>query len=131
MVSRGGRRLDVDVHDVGVIDSTGVPAVGVPAVVSFRMTWRGAGRAHRRGQGLAVSPADAKAFLGRFFAARAQGTFSGASGAFTFQSDPGRGARTLFGVLGTEQTGALLPGAPGCEACARQQPTDPDGDTLW
>ena len=45
MVSDGGKRLDVDVRDVALIDSTGVPAADVPATVSFQMTWRGTGRA--------------------------------------------------------------------------------------
>ena len=127
VLSRGGKRLDVDVRDVAVIDSTGTPAVDVPATVSFRMTWRGIGKARRRGRGLAVDSGDPRAFLGRFYAAKARGTFSGTSGAFTFASDPKARMRTIFGVLGTEQTGALLPGAVRCDACGRPVVVPPAG----
>jgi hypothetical protein len=122
VVSGGGKRLDVDVRDVAVIDSTGVPATDVPATVSFQMTWRGRVGARRRGRGLAVGPGDPKAFVGRLFSAKAQGTFSGVSGAFTFTSNPNPRVRTIFAVLGTEQTGALIPGAVSCDACAHAQP---------
>jgi hypothetical protein len=129
VLSRGGKQLDVDVRDVAVIDST--PAATVPAIVSFQMTWRARGGARRRGRGLAVGAGDPRAFLGRFFAAKAQGTFSGTSGAFTFTSSPKPRARTIFAVLGTEQTGALLPGAVRCDACAHAQPVLPAPDDSW
>jgi len=131
VVSDGGKRLDVDVRDVAVIDSTGVPAADVPATVSFQMTWHGTGRARRRGRGLAVGAADPQAFLGRLFSAKAQGTFSGTSGAFSFTSNPRPRARTIFAVLGTEQTGALLPGFTSCDACAHGQPPVPGSDQPW
>lgn len=123
LLSRGGKQLDVDVRDVAVIDST--PA-NVPATVSFQMTWRGRGGARRRGSGLAVGAGDPRAFLGRLFAAKVQGTFSGTSGAFTFTSDPKPRARTIFAELGTEQTGALLPGSVRCDACAHAVVPAPD-----
>jgi hypothetical protein len=125
VVSDGGKRLDVDVHDVAVIDSVG----NAPSTVSFQMSWHATGRARRRGSGRAVSPADQRAFLGRFFAAKAQGTFSGVSGAFSFMSDPTTRQRTIFGVLGTEQTGALLPGAAICDACTHG--AAPGAAPLW
>lgn len=131
VVSAGGKRLDVDVRDVAVIDSTGVPAADVPATVSFQMTWRGSGRARQRGSGLAVGPDDPRAFLGRLFSARAQGTFSGVSGAFTFTSSPRPRAHTIFGVLGTEQTGTLLPGSASCDACAHVQQPVPGPAPAW
>lgn len=127
MVSDAGKRLDVDVHDVAVIDSVG----SVPTTVSFQMSWHGVGRARRRGRGLAVDPADPQAFLGRLFSAKAQGTFSGVSGAFSFTSDPKPRARTIFGVLGTEQTGALLPGAAICHACAHGRQPTVGADRPW
>jgi hypothetical protein len=126
VVSGGGKRLDVDVHDVPVIDST-----GVPATVSFQMTWRGRGGARRRGRGLAVGSDDPKAFVGRFFSAQARGTFSGVSGAFTFTSMPKPRVRTIFAVLGSEQTGTLIPGSAGCDACAHAQPTVPAPAEAW
>jgi hypothetical protein len=128
VVSQGGKRLDVDVRDLPVIDAT--PAE-VPATVSFQMTWRGRGRARQLGQGTAVPPTDAAAFLGRFFRARARGTFSGAAGSFTFQSNPKRRARSIFAELGTEQTGALLAGAVRCGGCARSGPGDPGSQYGW
>jgi hypothetical protein len=131
VVSDDGKRLDVDVHDVAVIDSTGAPAGDVPATVSFQMSWHGTGRARRRGRGLAVDPGDPQAFLGRLFAAKAQGTFSGVSGAFTFTSNPKPRARTIFAVLGTEQTGALLPGFTRCDACTHGQQPVPGSDQPW
>jgi hypothetical protein len=129
--SRGGRQLDVDVRDVAVIDSTGTPATDVPATVSFQMTWRGMGGARRRGRGVAVGSGDPRAFLGRFFPARTRGTFSGTSGAFTFSSDPKPRARTIFAVLGSEQTGALLPGSVSCDACAHARPVVPVPGDSW
>ena len=117
VTSRGGRQLDVSVHDLAVIDSTGTPAVDVPATVSFQMTWRATGPARRAGKGTAVAPTDPLAFLGRLARASARGTFSGASGTFTFQSSA-KPQKTIFGVLGAEQTGALMPGVVTCGACA-------------
>jgi hypothetical protein len=117
VASHGGKRLDVSVNDVAVIDSTGAPAVDVPATVSFQMTWRATSPARRAGKGTAVAPTDPEAFLGRLASARARGTFSGTAGSFTFRSVP-QPQRTIFGVLGTEQAGALLPGAVTCGACA-------------
>jgi len=116
VASPDGKQLTADVHDVAVIDAT--PAAEVPATVSFQITWRGRGRARDRGRGAAVSPTDPAAFVGRFFRARARGTFSGTAGGFSFQSSTKRGATSLFAELGTEQTGALLPGAIRCAACA-------------
>jgi hypothetical protein len=116
VVSRGGRQLDVDVHDVAVTDATS--GTEIPATVSFQMTWRGRGSARRLGRGNAVPPTDAAAFLGRFFRARAKGVFSGVAGSFTFQSNPKRRAQSLFAELGTEQTGALLAESARCAACA-------------
>ncbi len=117
VTSHGGKRLDVSVHDLAVIDSTGAPALDVPATVSFQMTWRAAGPARRAGKGTAVPPTDPQGFLGRLASARARGTFSGTAGSFTFQS-AAKPQRTIFGVLGTEQAGALLPGTVTCGACA-------------
>jgi hypothetical protein len=131
-VSGGGKRLDVDVRDVAVIDSTGAPTTDVPASVSFQMTWRGRGGARRRGLGLAVGSGDPSAFVGRFFSAKAQGTFSGVSGgALTFTSSPKPRLRTIFAVLGSEQTGALIPGSAGCDACAHAPPTVPAPAEPW
>jgi hypothetical protein len=112
--SGDGRRLDVDVHDVAVIDAT--PAE-IPATVSFQMTWRGTGRTRQLGSGSAVPPTDAAAFLGRLARARFRGTFSGGAAGFTFQSK--RRLRTIFAEVGTEQTGALLAGAVRCKPCSR------------
>jgi len=65
----------------------------------------------------AVAPADPLAYLGRLARASARGTFSGTSGTFTFQSSA-KPQKTIFGVLGTEQAGALLPGVASCGTCA-------------
>ncbi len=127
VVSRGGKQLDVDVRDVPVMDAT--PVV-LPATVSFRMTWRGKGVARRLGRGNAVGPTDPAAFLGRFLRAHATGTFSGTTGAFTFQSSPQRLARSVFAELGTEQTG-LLATAARCAACALSAPLDSGSLPRW
>jgi len=117
VTSRRGRRLDVSVHDLPVIDSTGASAGDVPAAVNFQMTWRATNAPRPAGKGTAVVPTDPEAFLGRLSRARARGTFSGTAGAFTFQSSP-TPQRIIFGVLGTERSGALLPGVVACGACA-------------
>ena len=125
VTSRRGRRLDVSVRDLPVIDSTGAPAAEVPAAVSFQMTWRATSATRPAGKGAAVAPTDPEAFLGRLARARARGTFSGTAGAFSFQSSA-KPQRTIFGVLGTEQSGALLRGAVACRACgAAPGPQDP------
>jgi len=126
-VSDGGKRLAVDVHDVAVIDSKG----NVPATVSFQMSWHGTGRAHRRGRGLAVDAGDPEAFLGRLFSAKARGTFAGVSGSFSFTSSPKPRVHTIFGVLGTEQTGALLPGFAKCDACTHAPQVAPGTEQPW
>jgi hypothetical protein len=117
VASPDGKQVTVDVRDVAVIDAT--TAGEVPATVSFQITWRGRGRARDRGRGTAVSPTDPAAFLGRFFRARARGPFSGSTpDGFSFQSGTKHRATSLFAEVGTEQTGALLPGAIRCAACA-------------
>ena len=126
-MSDDGKHLDVDVRDAAVIDSVG----NVPTTVSFQMSWHGTGRARRRGRGLAVGPDNPQAFLGRLFTAKVQGTFSAVSGALTFMSNPKPRARTIFAVLGTEQTGALLPGFTSCDACTHGQQPVPGSDQPW
>jgi hypothetical protein len=122
VVSPDGKRLDVDVRDVAVIDTTSQG--DIPAVVSFQITWKGRGRTRSLGRGTAVEPTDPAAFLGQFFRARARGTFSGAAGDFTFQSSRKR-ARSVFAELGVQQNGALLAGAARCDSCGRFPPGDP------
>jgi len=116
-ITRRGRRLDVAVDDLPVIDSTPSAPAGVPATVSFAMTWRATGGMQRAGKGGAVAPNDPLAYLGRLARASARGTFSGTSGTFTFRSNE-KPQKTIFGVLGTEQAGALLPGVASCGTCA-------------
>jgi hypothetical protein len=116
-ITRRGRRLDVAVNDLPVIDSTPSAPAGVPATVSFAMTWRATGGMQRAGKGGAVAPTDPLAYLGRLARASARGTFSGTSGTFTFRSNA-KPQKTSFGVLGTEQAGALLPGVASCGTCA-------------
>jgi hypothetical protein len=116
-ITRRGRRLDVAVNDLRVIDSTGSPLADVPATVSFAMTWRATGGMERAGKGGTVAPTDPLAYLGRLARASARGTFSGTSGTFTFRSSA-KPQKTIFGVLGTEQAGALLPGVASCGTCA-------------
>ena len=132
VVSRGGKRLDVSVQDLPVIDATGPPtSLELPATVSFQITWRATSARQRAGRGSAVAATDPKAFLGRLSHARTRGTFSGAAGGFTFQSDQGAPARTVFAVMGTEQSGALLPGIARCDLCAQPQPTAPEALDPW
>ena len=116
-ITRRGRRLDVAVDDLPVIDSTPSAPAGVPATVSFAMTWRATGGMQRAGKGGAVAPTDPLAYLGRTARASARGTFSGTSGTFTFRSNA-KPQKTIFGVLGTEQAGAFLPGVVSCGTCA-------------
>ena len=111
-----GRSLTVDARDVPVPDDT--PA-GRTATVSFRITWRAHGARRRLGRAPRVGPTDPAAFSGLFFTgARATGTFSGSVGAFSFQTDPAKQARSSFAEVGTEQNGAYLPAAARCRACA-------------
>jgi hypothetical protein len=124
--SDNGARLDVDVQDVPVIDAA--PAQ-TPATVSFQMSWRGRGRARHLGRGATVAPTDPSAFVGRFFHTRVRGTFSGASGGFTFTSRPR--FRTLFAELGAEQTGALIPPTVRCNACSGAGAADPGSPSPW
>jgi hypothetical protein len=121
VASPDGKQLEVDVRDVAVLDAT--PPAEVPATVSFQIRWRGRGKARDLGRGTAVPPTDPAAFLGSFFRARAKGTFSGTAGVFSFASSTKRQARSVFAQLGTERTGALLPGALRCAAC--------DGVPAW
>ena len=123
LVSPNGRRLDVDVHDVAVVDMTA--GGNVLGVVSFQITWKGKGKARNLGLGNTVPPTDRASFLGRFFKAQARGTFSGSAGGFTFQSGPKRKSKTLFAELGTEQNGALITGTVRCDRCARPAPEPP------
>ena len=123
IVSPDGKRLDVDVRDVAVIDTT--RQGDIPAVVSFQITWKGRGKARTLGRGTAVEPTHAAAFLGQFFRARARGTFSGAAGDFTFQSSLKRRARSVWAELGVQQNGALLAGATRCDSCGRIPPGEP------
>ena len=116
-ITRRGRRLDVAVTDLPVVDTTSAAPVEVPATVSFAMTWRATGGMHRAGKGGAVPPTDPLAYLGRLARASARGTVSGTSGTFTFRSNE-KPQKTIFGVLGTEQAGALLPGVASCGTCA-------------
>ena len=116
-ISRRGRHLDVAGNDLPVIDSTPSAPAGVPATVSFAMTWRATGGMQRAGKGGAVAPNDPLAYLGRLARASARGTFSGTSGTFTFRSNE-KPQKTIFGVLGTEQAGAFLPGVASCGTCA-------------
>jgi len=116
-ITRRGRRLDVAFNDLPVIDSTGSRPTDIPATVSFAMTWRATGGMQRAGKGGAVAPTDPLAYLGRLAHASARGTFSGTSGTFTFRSNA-KPQKTIFGVLGTEQAGALLPGVASCGTCA-------------
>jgi len=123
VTSLDGRRLDVDVHDVAVIDTT---ANGdIPAVVSFQITWKAKGKARDFGLGNTVPPTDPAAFLGRLFRAQTRGTFSGSAGGFTFQSGPKRKSRALFAELGTEHNGALITGTVRCGRCGRGRPDAP------
>lgn len=123
VVSPNGRRLDVDVHDVAVIDTT--RDGDVPAVVSFQITWKAKGKARNFGLGNTVPPTDPASFLGRLFRAQTRGTFSGTAGGFTFQSGPKRKSRTLFAELGTQQNGAMIARTVRCARCGRVEPGTP------
>jgi hypothetical protein len=115
--SRNGRRLEIDARDVAVLDDT--PTGRMSAVVSFEMRWKAAGGRRRLGRPRTALPPDPAAFSGRLFVgAHARGVFSGASGGFTFQSDPARPARSTFAELGNERNGLFLPAASRCRTCA-------------
>src|SRR5262249_61122120 len=88
-----------------------------PARGSFARPWRATGGMRRAGKGGTVAPTAPLAYLGRLARASARGTFSGTSGTFTFRSSV-KPQKTIFGVLGTEQAGALLPGVASCGTCA-------------
>jgi hypothetical protein len=128
VVSPNGRRLDVDIHDLTVIDTTS--GGNVPAIISFQITWKARGKLLSLGRGNAVSPTDPASFLGRFRRAQARGTFSGTAGGFTFQSGPKRKSRTLFAELGTQQNGAMIATAVRCDRCGRVEPGAPVPDPV-
>ena len=112
VTSPNGRRLGIDVRDVPVLDDT--PAGRTPATVSFQITWRGVGARRRLGHPHAAATGPA-AFSARMFIARVSGVFSGAAGAFSFQSGAAPRARSVFAELGTERNGVFL--AAACPAC--------------
>lgn len=105
-----GRIVTVDARDVAVVDERA--AGEVPAVVSFRLEWRGRGRRRRL-------EAAAPAFAGDFFRrAVARGTFAGSEAGFAFASDSRNRVRSSFAMLGTEQNGLFLAAAAQCPRCA-------------
>jgi len=112
-VSPRGNLLEVDAHDVAVVDQRATPAGETPAMVSLQMTWKGGGGRRRLA-------ATAPAFAGRFFRrARARGTFRGAEDGFAFASDPLKPVRSTFAELGTERNGRFLAAAIQCARCGR------------
>jgi hypothetical protein len=113
-VDPSGKLLTVDARDVAVIDER--PEGDVPAVVSFRISWKGRGRLQRRGS-------DAPAFAGDFFRrAVARGTFAASEAGFAFASNPGKPVRSLFAILGTETNGRFLAAAQACPGCSTGRP---------
>ena len=128
VVSQNGRRLTLDAVDVPVLDVTPEQPTGIPATVSFHVEWKAKGAPRRLGKKKAPD-GDSAAFSGRIrVATRATGTFSGAVGAFSFQSNLEQPATSVFAELGTEKNGVLRPGAAGrCAACAAAPGNAPGG----
>jgi hypothetical protein len=108
-VSHGGRRATLEANDVCVIDSFQIFAPGgVPASVSFTVTWEATGPRERRGEGATVPATDPAAFLGRFATARATASISGVEIGFSFRSNPGVSSDRGFAELGPERNGVFL-----------------------
>jgi hypothetical protein len=106
-VSHDGRRATLEAKDVCVLDSFQfLGPNSIAASVSFKVRWQATGPPERRGSGTAVPPTDPAAFLGRFAAARATGSFSGSEVGFSFT---GRGdTDDTFAELGPERNGVFL-----------------------
>ena len=129
-VSPDERTLAVDAHDLTVIDEPS----GVPATVSFQITWTGHRGHQRHGRGRTAPAASPGAFVGRFLRkTTATGSFSGTETGFTFSSDATPVAKSIFAELGVERNGTFLAGGARCRACAAQRRPvagdDPPGST--
>ena len=103
-----GLTAKLHVENASVIDDFQFFAPGgVPATVSFDITWTGSGqRMHFRPQ--SADPADPTNFAGEFRLATATGSFSGSESGFSFT---GQGSSTgVFAEMGTELNGFFLSG---------------------
>jgi hypothetical protein len=126
-VSPDGRTLTVDAHDVAVIDDPS----GMPATVSFQITWTGRRRRQRRGRGGTAPATSPAAFVGRFLRkTTATGSFSGSETGFTFSSDATPVAKSVFAELGTERNGTFLTHGARCRACAARRAGTGDPDPV-
>jgi hypothetical protein len=108
-IGRGGRHATLEVEEAPVIDSfTFLGPNQIPASISFQVRWEATGPPATLGSGAAVAPTDPAAFLARFSAARATGSFSGTELGFSFKSDPGANSDRGYAELGRERNGAFL-----------------------
>jgi hypothetical protein len=119
VVSHRGRRMRLVATDLAVIDDGATPNQGGgPATVSFDITWRQHGGRRRLRPSGPVAPTAPAAFVGRLaLGATATGSFSGATGAFTFHSDPAVRVRALFAEMGRERNGVFVPRLAHCPHC--------------
>jgi hypothetical protein len=107
--SDGGRKAVLHAEDVAVIDSFQFGSgLGTPATVSFHIEWTATGKPVQRGEGGAMPPTDAAAFLGSFSVAESTAEFSGSEFGFSFSSNPGVNTAGTFAELGRERNGAFL-----------------------
>lgn len=94
------------VVDAPVIDDfTFLSPGGVPATVSFDMTWTASGKVeHFRPQ--STDPTDPASFAAEFRNAIATGSFSGSESGFSFTATGS--SEGIFAEMGTEQNGSFL-----------------------
>jgi hypothetical protein len=101
-----GLMARLHVVDAPVIDDfTFLAPGGVPATVSFDLTWTASGKVeHFRPQ--SSDPADPTNFAGEFRNAVATGSFSGSESGFSFTATGSSAG--IFAEMGTERNGVFL-----------------------
>jgi hypothetical protein len=108
-VSSDGKQATLKMKDLPVVDSYEFGGQNiVPAVASFEIKWTAGGPQETRGSGKAVTPDNPAAFSGKFYPAKATGTFSGSMSGFSFKSVAGADTNDSYATLGTEKNGSFL-----------------------
>ena len=108
-VSRHGRKAELELHDLPLIDTFQfLGPSDTPAVLSMEIEWEALEDPVGRGLGSAVSPTDPAAFLGRFARAASTAEFSGRELGFSFRSNGEATTNPTFAEIGTERNGVFL-----------------------
>jgi hypothetical protein len=107
--SQHGRRAEIDLEDVGVIDSFQFGSgTGTPGTVSLHFEWRATEAPVQRGSGSSVPPTDPAAFTGQLAAAQSVAEIEGSEFGFSFRSNPGVDTSLTTAEIGRERNGSFL-----------------------